>query len=166
MSRAFNEGSHRPKFGTLIRLVLFSFSFLSGIMWIFFFPENKNLNIKKNLFSQSPSYRQSSRVTAQSQSHCICLSHWLEFHFKCQVNSYFPEQSRDWINNKKERRNNWNRRSKRLHDMLSFTNCYFTTYWRLSILLRYHKVFPVINVFASEEKKTSLQRDFGNISAD
>lgn len=61
----------------------------------FFFPKNKNHNIKKkkNLFSQSPSYRQSSRLTAQSKSHCICLSHWLEFHFKCQVNSFFQNKA-------------------------------------------------------------------------
>lgn len=57
----------------------------------FFFSKNKKILIKK--ISKGPSYGQLSRVTAQSQSHCICLSSWLEFHFKCQVKSYFPEQN-------------------------------------------------------------------------
>lgn len=80
---------------------------------------------KKNSIFSKPVLPPVVRLTAQSRSHCICLSRWLEFHFKCQVNSYFPEQSRDWINNKKERRRSWNRSSKRLHVTLAFTNCYF-----------------------------------------
>lgn len=53
------------------------------------------------------------RLTAQSGSHYICLSLWLEFHFKCQVNSYFPEQSKDWTKKGKER-HSWDKRGKEI----------------------------------------------------
>lgn len=70
------------------------------------------------------------RLTAQSRSHYICLSLWLEFHFKCQVNSYFPEQSKDWTKKGKER-HSWNKRGREITCQTVSAYWYFSTTWSL-----------------------------------